>query len=142
MPLIVDAAQVPTRWLERKPAGRVVQINSRVTRTEFVRIALINNMPDAALEDTELQFFELLDAASGDVPVLLKLYSLTGVPRSDRGMRHLNSFYFSIDNLWDSQFDALIMTGTEPQQPNLRQEQYDTTLTHVLEGARRKPDRT
>ncbi len=137
MPLIVDAAQVPTRWLERKPAGRVVPINSRVTRTEFVRIALINNMPDAALEDTELQFFELLDAASGDVPVLLKLYSLTGVPRSDRGMRHLNSFYFSIDNLWNSQFDALIMTGTEPQQPNLRQEPYWSTLTNVLEWAER-----
>jgi hypothetical protein len=33
-------------------------------------LALINNMPDPALEDTELQFFELLDAASGDVPVL------------------------------------------------------------------------
>ena len=46
-------------------------------------------MPDAALEDTELQFFELLDIASGDVPVLLKLYSLTGVPRTDRGQRHL-----------------------------------------------------
>jgi homoserine O-succinyltransferase len=137
MPLIVDAAQVPTRWLERKPAGRVVPINSRVSRTEFVRIALINNMPDAALEDTELQFFELLDAASGDVPVLLKLYSLTGVPRSDRGMRHLNSFYFSIDNLWNSQFDALIMTGTEPQQPNLRQEPYWSTLTNVLEWAER-----
>ena len=137
MPLIVDAAQVPTRWLERKPAGRVVPINNRGARTEFVRIALINNMPDAALEDTELQFFELLDAASADVPILLKLYSLTGVPRSDRGMRHLNSFYFGIDDLWNNQFDALIMTGTEPQLPNLRQEPYWATLTNVLEWAER-----
>ena len=35
-----------------------------------LNIALINNMPDAALEDTELQFFDLLDDASGDLPVL------------------------------------------------------------------------
>ena len=33
---------------------------------ECVSIAFINNMPDAALEDTEMQFFELLDAASGE----------------------------------------------------------------------------
>jgi homoserine O-succinyltransferase len=98
-------------------------------------VALINNMPDAALEDTELQFFDLLDAASEDVPVLVTLFSLTGVPRTDLGMRHLNSFYCGIDDLWNSQFDALIMTGTEPQQPNLRQEPYWSTMVNVLEWA-------
>jgi len=54
------------------------------TPTEHLNIALINNMPDAALEDTELQFFDLLDEASGDLPIYLKLYSLTGIPRTDR----------------------------------------------------------
>lgn len=39
-------------------------------------------MPDAALEDTELQFFALLDDASGDLPIYLKLYPLTGIPRA------------------------------------------------------------
>jgi homoserine O-succinyltransferase len=137
MPLIIDGGQVPTRWLERKSQPRVVSIDSRGTRSEPVRIALINNMPDAALEDTELQFFDLLDAASDDVPVVVKLYSLTGVPRTDRGMRHLNSFYYGIDDLWNSQFDAVIMTGTEPKQPNLRQEPYWPTLATVLEWAER-----
>ena len=135
MPLIVEGPSVPTRWVERKLAGRVVPIDRRDARSEHLRVALINNMPDAALEETELQFFDLLDAASEDAPVTVKLFSLTGVPRTDRGMRHLNSFYSGIDELWDSHFDALIMTGTEPQQSNLRQEPYWPTLTKVLDWA-------
>ena len=135
MPLIVEGPGVPTRWMERKPSSRVVSINRHSAHSDYIRIALINNMPDAALEDTELQFFDLLDAASEDLPVLVKLFSLTGVPRTDRGMRHLNSFYSGIDELWDSQFEALIMTGTEPQYPNLRDEPYWPTLAAVLDWA-------
>jgi homoserine O-succinyltransferase len=104
---------------------------------QAIRIALVNNMPDAALEDTELQFFDLLDAASGDVPVVVKLYSLTGVPRGDRGMRRLNSFYYGLDDLWNTQVDAMIMTGTEPQQANLRHEPYWCNLASVLDWAER-----
>ncbi len=81
-------------------------------------------MPDSALEDTELQFFDLLDAASGNVPVVIKLYSLTGVPRADRGERHLNSFYYPLDDLWQNQFDGVIITGTEPHHANLQDEPY------------------
>lgn len=107
-----------------------------------IRVALVNNMPDAALEDTELQFFDLLDAASDAMPVVVKLYSLTGVPRGERGMRRLNSFYYGLDELWNSQVDALIMTGTEPQQPSLRQEPYWQNLTHVLDWAERNTHST
>jgi homoserine O-succinyltransferase len=102
-----------------------------------VNLALINNMPDAALEDTELQFFELLDLASGDVPVVLKLYSLPEVPRTDRGLRHLNEFYFELDDLLNNRFDGAIVTGTEPRQPNLREEPYWRVLADVLDWAER-----
>ncbi|MGO9167375.1 MAG: homoserine O-succinyltransferase MetA, partial [Candidatus Sulfotelmatobacter sp.] len=102
-----------------------------------VSLALINNMPDPALEDTELQFFELLDIASGDVPVFLKLYSLTGIPRTDRGQRRLNSFYFGIDDLWNSRFDGVIMTGTEPRCADLRDESYWSTLAEAFDWAER-----
>ena len=137
MPLIVDGPQIPTRWLERKPATRIFPINSRTGRDESLRIALINNMPDSALEDTEFQFFSLLDDSSGDLPVIVKLYSLTGISRTERGMQHLNSFYVTIDELWNSQFDAVIMTGTEPYQPDLKQEPYWHNLVNVLDWAER-----
>jgi homoserine O-succinyltransferase len=137
MPLIIDGGRVPPGWRDRKSSGRVVSIDGRASRTEGVSLALINNMPDPALEDTELQFFELLDIASGDVPVFIKLYSLTGIPRTDRGERHLNSFYWPLDDLWNSRCDGLIMTGTEPRSPDLRDEPYWRVLTEVFDWAER-----
>ena len=137
MPLIIEGGRVPTRWAEKKRSGAVVAIDRYIKRRECVSIALINNMPDAALEDTELQFFNLLDIASGDVPVLIKLCSLTGVPRTERGQRHLNDFYFGLDELWNNRFDGVIVTGTEPRQPDLRQEPYWAHLTNVLDWAER-----
>jgi homoserine O-succinyltransferase len=138
MPLIIEGGRVPTRWAEKATSS----IGSRVRRDECISLALINNMPDPALEDTELQFFELIDIASGDVPVIVKLYSLTGIPRSDRGQRHLNSFYFDFDDLWSSRFDGVIVTGTEPLQPNLQDEPYWATLTEVFDWAQENTSST
>jgi homoserine O-succinyltransferase len=134
MPLIIEGGRVPNRWAERHTSRPAVSAENSVLRG-CIRLALINNMPDPALEDTELQFFELLDVASGDVPVALKLYSLTGIPRTDRGERHLNTFYFAFEDLWNSNFDGVIVTGTEPRQPDLRDEPYWATLTQVFDWA-------
>jgi homoserine O-succinyltransferase/O-acetyltransferase len=134
MPLMVDGGHVPPRWAEkgRRASGSV---ECSASDAECVTIAFVNNMPDAALEDTEMQFFELLDAAAGDVPVSVKLHSLSGVPRGERGQEHLNNFYSSTDNLFNDRFDGMIMTGTEPRQPNLRNEPYWSALANVLDWA-------
>jgi homoserine O-succinyltransferase len=142
MPLIIEGGRVPGRWAEKKNSGRVVPIDSYARRDEWTTLALINNMPDAALEDTELQFFELLDIASGDEPVVIKLYSLTGIPRTDRGQRHLNSFYYGIDDLWNQRFDGVIMTGTEPKCPDLKDEPYWPVLAQVFDWAERNTTST
>ncbi len=113
----------------RAPSGQLSK------QSDFVRIALINNMPDSALEDTEIQFYELLDAAAGDIPISLKLFSLPELPRSDVGQHHVNNFYFNINELLNGRFDGVIMTGTEPRQPNLRDEPYWPVLTKVLDWA-------
>ena len=135
MSLLMDGGPVPPRWAE-KTAVRAARANSRHDFSEgCVRIALVNNMPDAALEDTEIQFMDLLDIASGNLPVRLKLYSLPLVPRAPRGVQHLSSFYHGIDDLWNSRFDAIIVTGTEPRQPSLREEPYWHILTDVLDWA-------
>jgi len=135
MPLIIEGGRVPPRWAERKSCRLVGSGEGYGTGAECVRIAFLNNMPDAALEDTEIQFFELLDAACGEIPVHLKLHSLSGVPRGERGEQHLNCFYFSTDDLLSSRVDAVIMTGTEPRQANLRNEPYWSALTSVLDWA-------
>src|ERR1700747_732574 len=107
MPLIVEGGRVPSRWAEKISSRSVVSIASRKKGSHGLNLVLINNMPDAALEETELQFFELLDEASGSLPIFIQLYSRTGVPRTDRGQRHLNSFYCSFDDLWDNRFDGV-----------------------------------
>ncbi|PYV63011.1 MAG: homoserine O-succinyltransferase, partial [Acidobacteria bacterium] len=137
MPLVIDGGQVPAFWTSKNGMLAAGSANGQGMRTECVRIALINNMPDPALEDTEQQFFELLDSAAGDIPVSLKLYSLPGIPRGDRGQERLRSLYHDIDDLLNRQFDACIITGTEPHHPNLREEPYWATLADVLDWAER-----
>src|SRR6202162_1709748 len=132
MPIVIDGGRVPKllalKWRARpeRPASK---------QTDYIRIALINNMPDSPLEDTEIQFYKLLDAAAGDIPISLKLFSLPELPRSDVGQRHVNNFYFNINELLNGRFDGVIMTGTEPRQPNLRDEPYWPGLTEVLDWA-------
>jgi homoserine O-succinyltransferase len=134
MPLIIEGGRVPPRWDARK-RRRSGSVESYVAGANCVRIAFVNNMPDAALEDTEMQFFQLLEAAAGDTSVCVKMHSLSGVPRGERGQEHLSSFYFSTDDLFDDRFDAMIMTGTEPKQSNLRNEPYWSALANVLDWA-------
>src|SRR5579872_6875692 len=135
MSLIVEGGRVPACWAEREKS-RIASSNGAYGRFEKgVRLALINNMPDAALEDTELQFFELLESASGDIPVYVKLFSLPGIPRGERGQRHLSSYYADFDELWNDEFDGLIATGTEPHHSDLRAEPYWNIFTTLLEWA-------
>jgi homoserine O-succinyltransferase len=145
MPLIIEGergrARIPPRWAERQHRRPVTSTEGRAAHN-CVRLALINNMPDPALEDTEMQFFEMLDAASGDVSVTVKLYSLPGIPRGDRGQQHLSSFYFGVNDLWNSKFDGVIVTGTEPHHASLQDEPYWSTLTRVFDWAERNTSST
>jgi homoserine O-succinyltransferase/O-acetyltransferase len=135
MALRMDRNRTPTHWAEKRRSRLAASDVRCGTRTQCVEIAFINNMPDAALEDTESQFFGLLDAASQSIPVHLGLYSLPHIPRGERAQQHLSNFYFGIDDLLCSRFDAVIMTGTEPRQPDLRNEPYWGAMVDVLDWA-------
>jgi homoserine O-succinyltransferase/O-acetyltransferase len=134
MPLIVDGP-VPTRWSMGGNSRAVDSSNS--SQGAGLSVAFINNMPDAALEDTELQFFSLLDIASESIPIHVNLYSLPGVPRTERGLNHLRSFYNTFEGIWQNKFDGVIVTGTEPHQPDLRDEPYWGVLGDVFDWAER-----
>jgi homoserine O-succinyltransferase/O-acetyltransferase len=122
----------------RMPNGSATELHS----TETIRIALVNNMPDAALEDTETQFCDLLNDAAQGASVHLKLVALPNVPRSERGVERLKQLYYGLDELWNHEYDAIIVTGTEPQQPDLRQEPYWYELANLFDWAQRNTTST
>lgn len=138
MPVVIEGGRVPRHLSRKAQVPASMSANGRKPQARPIRIALINNMPDAALEDTEAQFFDLLDAASGDHSISLKLFSLPKLPRKESGKHRLQNFYFEIEDLLNDRFDGMIMTGTEPCQANLQNEPYWPVLTEVLDWAERE----
>jgi homoserine O-succinyltransferase len=102
-----------------------------------LEIGLVNNMPAAALESTERQFRARLRAAADGIAVRLTRYALPDVPRTDAVRRHVSSYYSDINDLWNSHLDGLIVTGTEPRAPNLKDEPYWGNLAKLVEWAER-----
>jgi homoserine O-succinyltransferase len=100
-----------------------------------ITIGLINNMPDSALEATERQFISLLNGASEGMQIRLSRYMMPDVPRQEAARRYLNTFYNSVDDLWERHLDGLIVTGREPLTPNLMDEPYWKSFTRVVEWA-------
>jgi homoserine O-succinyltransferase/O-acetyltransferase len=136
MPLVINGGRVPDHWVQQRDSRHGAPVvRGGLQAAPAVNIALINNMPDAALEDTEAQFFSLLAAAAGDLPVNVQLFYLPDVPRGDRVQHHLRNFYLPVEDLWNQRLDGAIITGTEPRQHNLRDEPYWETLARVFDWA-------
>lgn len=104
-----------------------------------LRIALVNNMPDAAIEDTEEQFLGLVSHAADkeSLCVHAKLYSLSRLPRTEKARLYLEHSYGNFENLLTCSYDGVIVTGTEPKQADLRQEPYWAELEKLLDWAER-----
>ena len=104
-------------------------------RGERIVIALVNNMPDGALQTTEQQFTELLGAAGAAWDVRLRLFSFPELIRSEGGKAYVAAHYEPIDQLWAGDFDGLIVTGAEPRTARLSDEVYWSSLTRLVDWA-------
>jgi homoserine O-succinyltransferase len=100
-----------------------------------IDVALLNNMPDAALQVTARQFSKLLHAASGRQRVRLHFFSLPEIARCDAARSHLRAAYSPLADLFSGRFHALIVTGTEPRAASLVDEPYWGSLTDVVDWA-------
>ena len=100
---------------------------------EGLLIGLLNNMPDPALEATELQFGALLRAAAGSLTVRLRFSSLPEITRGPAARERIDARYWPIDDLLSQRPDALIVTGTEPRTPALEEEPYWDHLVRLME---------
>lgn len=101
-----------------------------------LEIALVNNMPDAALAATERQFSGLLAEAAGETfDITLRFYALAQVPRSDVARAAMEDRYAGLDRLETLGADALIVTGAEPRAASLREEPYWGELAELIDWA-------
>jgi len=122
MPLLLDTAR----------SGSPVDLRGK----NCLAIGLVNNMPDAACEATERQFLDLLRAATANVVVRLKLFSIPDVPRAGQVREELATRYRDVAELADTPLDALIVTGTEPRAARLEDEPYWPALIKIVDWAR------
>jgi len=99
-----------------------------------IAVALVNNMPDSAFLDTENQFRAA--ALGGDAAgIKFELYTIKEIPRSEKLAAVVEHRYRGLDELWTRPPDALIVTGTEPTQVQLRFEPSWPYLARLLEWA-------
>ena len=86
-----------------------------------LHVGLVNNMPDAAMRATELQFARLLKEAAGALDVRLQLFSLRSIPRGELARSRMDGFYA----------DAALPAGRRYRRPD----------RHRRRAARRRPAR-
>jgi homoserine O-succinyltransferase/O-acetyltransferase len=96
-----------------------------------LRVALVNNMPDSAFEETERQFRELLEPGSRDVAIVLDRYVLMGAHTKNHRAERADG-YLDISRLYRCPPDALIVTGAEPKSRDLRDEAFWPVLEDLL----------
>jgi homoserine O-succinyltransferase len=101
-----------------------------------LEIALVNNMPDQAVEATRAQFSRLLHFGSQGMAFQLRCYMVPSVPRSETARRSMAKSHDDIEALYARGADALIVTGTEPRADALEQEPYWNDFTRLVDWAR------
>ena len=104
-------------------------------RGKRLEIGLVNNMPDGAVAATERQFARLIEEASGEFDVRLRLFDLETLPRASEARRAMAEDYRAARALKALHHDALIVTGAEPRAPDLRREPFWSELAFVLDWA-------
>ena len=102
-------------------------------RTVPLRIAVVNNMSDAALRTTERQICALLQSASAGMLVDLRFYTLPGAIRGDAARVHIDAFYDSLESLEQTAPDGLIVTGAEPKKHRFEDEWFWPAMAHLID---------
>ncbi len=97
-----------------------------------LRIGLLNNMPDPAFRQTELQFRRLIGS-----DVTLCLFSFAETPRSGPVQVEVAARYQSHRALSDARLDGLVVTGCEPLAARLDEEPFFKPLGEVIDWASR-----
>ena len=99
-----------------------------------LRVALVNNMPDAAVAVTERQFRTLIEAAAGRAIELLP-FEIDGIARSEAIRARMASRYRPIEALEAAQPDLLVVTGADPGSKPLHEADFWPGFARLIDWA-------
>jgi homoserine O-succinyltransferase len=135
MPLVAHN-QLPSFERMRSEGYRILSPErAREQDIRGLHIGLLNMMPDAALEATERQFFRLVGSSNPISQFYMHPFTLDEIPRNSKARQHISTYYDSFSNLREAGLDALIISGANVSQPDLREEIFWEPLQAVIEWA-------
>ena len=100
-----------------------------------LNIGLLNMMADGALKATERQFQRLLDGQGDGPSCVLHPFSFPEIPRSEPGLAHVAENYEDFETVAERGLDALIITGANIPDPELKRQPFWEPLIRVMDWA-------
>lgn len=135
MPL-VSHFPLPTFSELRSRGHQVLDLNqANCQDIRELHIGLLNMMPDAAFQVTERQYLGLIGACNQIVQFYVHPFTVPGLVRDQSTAAYIERYYRSFEELAHSGLDALIITGANVSNPDLRQEPFWGPLREVAEWA-------
>ncbi len=98
-------------------------------------IGLVNNMSVGAVRATQEQFARLLRAACPEFEISLALFRSEACRSPADAASGAVAGYRSVEDLFSSRLDAVIVTGMEPQAVQLQDEPAWDSLTRIVDRA-------
>jgi len=105
------------------------------SRRPVIRVALVNNMPEAAFEETHREFTRLVHAGAEAQEVELRCYRIPAVDRETALVGSVAEMYRDLEGLYRYPPDALVITGAEPITYEITDERYWEDLDTLLRWA-------
>jgi homoserine O-succinyltransferase len=136
MPLVAHSG-LPTFSHLREQGHELLSLDRALHQDiRELHIGFLNMMPDAALQATERQFIRLVGGSNPIAQFFVYPFSLPGLARAPETLEYISQYYSRFEDLKTKGLDALIITGTNPANPDLAGEPFWGPLAEVVEWAR------
>ena len=132
MPLIAHSNLPSFERLEK--LGETILSEERASHQTIraLHIGLLNMMPDSALEATERQFFRLVGRSNQVAQLYIHPFSLSSIERGKKAAEHIKNHYKSFEEIKLQGLDALIITGANVADPDLKLAPFYNELREVV----------
>ena len=133
MPIKIPSKLPAKKQLEKEQVQLITSSTALKQDIRPMKVLLLNLMPKK--RDTEVQFARLL----GNSPLQIELTLMTSAsykPRNEE-TAYLNEFYFTLDEIKNNFFDALIITGAPVETLPFLDVAYWNELAEIIEWSKK-----